>query len=197
MHQLKYFAIDIAGRRASVDEKIRSILEIHYKGDINLVTEADKMSENIIIEAIRRNFPDHGSCRKSLRRFSTDRPALDNRSLTAPPITLMAILFSVFHRLEKGGVDNIGGIYDPTRKDTFVAVRGRGAYLNGKILAVSKTPDLNRSLLATGSLMTSESKENNLNYFAVMAKEVQLSGGRSRTLDIAYVACGRFDGFWN
>lgn len=92
----------------------------------------------------------------------------------------------------------MGVIFDPTRRDTFVAVRGEGAYLNGKRLAVSKTTDLNRSLLATGfPYDIRESAENNLNHFNAMAKEVQaIRRAGAAALDLAYLAAGRFDGFW-
>lgn len=201
MQQLKDFAVDLAhDAGALLMKKFAQSLEIHYKGDINLVTEADKMSENLIIDAIRQNFPDHGI-------LSEESPAiLDGSSYRwiIDPLdgtTNYAHGYPVFCvsiALEKEGEIILGVIYDPTRQDTFVAERGKGAYLNGKRLAVSATPDLNRSLLATGfPYDIRQSKENNLNYFNVMAKEVQaIRRAGAAALDIAYVAAGRFDGFW-
>ncbi len=201
MQKMKDFAVNLAQEAgALLMKKFDQSLEIHYKGDINLVTEADKMSENLIIAAIRQNFPDHGI-------LSEESPAiLDGSSMRwiIDPLdgtTNYAHGYPVFcvsMALEKDGRIILGVIYDPTRQDTFVAVRGKGAYLNGKRLAVSATPDLNRSLLATGfPYDIRESKENNLNYFNVMAKEVQaIRRAGAAALDIAYVAAGRFDGFW-
>ncbi|PKN05340.1 MAG: inositol monophosphatase [Deltaproteobacteria bacterium HGW-Deltaproteobacteria-9] len=201
MQQLKDFAENLAREAgALLMEKFAQSLEIHYKGDINLVTEADKMSENLIIAAIRQNFPDHGI-------LSEESPAiLDGSSLRwiIDPLdgtTNYAHGYPVFCvsiALEKEGEIILGVVYDPTRKDSFVAERGKGAYLNGKRLAVSETPDLNRSLLATGfPYDIRESQDNNLNYFAAMAKEVQaIRRAGAAALDIAYIAAGRFDGFW-
>ncbi len=201
MQQLKEFAVNLAQEAgALLMKKFAQSLEIHYKGDINLVTEADKMSENLIIAAIRQNFPDHGI-------LSEESPAiLDGSSFRwiIDPLdgtTNYAHGYPVFcvsMALEKEGEIILGVIYDPTRQDTFVAERGEGAYLNGKKLAVSATPDLNRSLLATGfPYDIRESKDNNLNYFAAMAKEVQaIRRAGAAALDIAYIAAGRFDGFW-
>ena len=197
MQQLKDFAVELAHKAgALLMEKFDQSLEIHYKGDINLVTEADKMSENLIIAAIRRNFPDHGI-------LSEESPAILDGSAMRWIIDPLDgttnyahgyPVFCVSIALEKDGVIILGVIYDPTRRDTFVAVRGEGAYLNGKRLAVSQTPDLNRSLLATGfPYDIRESKENNLNNFSVMAKEAQaIRRAGAAALDIAYVACRPF-----
>ncbi len=201
MQQLNDFAVNIAREAgALLMKKFAQSLEIHYKGDINLVTEADQMSENLIIAAIRQNFPDHGI-------LSEESPAiLDGSSYRwiIDPLdgtTNYAHGYPVFCvsiALEKEGERILGVVYDPTRKDTFVAERGKGAYLNGKRLAVSATPDLNHSLLATGfPYDIRESNDNNLNYFAAMAKEVQaIRRAGAAALDIAYIAAGRFDGFW-
>ena len=201
MQQLKDFAMNLAHQAgALLMKKFDQSMEIHYKGDINLVTEADKMSENLIIAAIRQNFPDHGI-------LSEESPAiLDGSSMRwiIDPLdgtTNYAHGYPVFCvsiGLEKEGRIILGVIYDPTRQDTFLAVRGSGAYLNGKRLAVSATLELTKSLLATGfPYDIRESKENNLNYFNVMAKSVQaIRRAGAAALDIAYVAAGRFDGFW-
>ena len=201
MLELKNFAVSLAHEAgALLIEKFDQSIEIHYKGDINLVTEADKMSENIIMAAIRQSFPEHGI-------LSEESPAiLDGSSLRwiIDPLdgtTNYAHGYPVFCvsiALEKNGTIILGVIYDPTRRDTFVAVRGEGAFLNGKKLAVSKVSALSRSLLATGfPYDIRESEENNLNYFNIMAKEVQaIRRAGAAALDIAYAAAGRFDGFW-
>ena len=92
----------------------------------------------------------------------------------------------------------LGVIYDPLRQDMFVAERGKGAYLNGKKLKVSKTTTLSRSLLATGFPYDIRvSKENNIKHFNLMAMEAQaIRRAGAAALDIAYLADGRFDGFW-
>jgi myo-inositol-1(or 4)-monophosphatase len=107
-------------------------------------------------------------------------------------------VFCVSIALEKDGIIILGAIYDPMREEMFIAVRGEGAYLNGKKLSVSPTRDISRSLLATGfPYDIRNSKENNLDYFNSMAKEAQaIRRAGAAALDITYVAAGRFDGFW-
>jgi myo-inositol-1(or 4)-monophosphatase len=201
MQQLKDFAVELAINAGELlMEKFNQSLEIHYKGDINLVTEADKVSENLIIAAIRQNFPDHGI-------LSEESPAILDGSAMRWIIDPLDgttnyahgyPVFCVSIALEKDGVIMLGVVHDPTRRDTFVAVRGEGAYLNSKRLAVSETPELTRSLLATGfPYDIRDSKENNLINFNMMAKEAQaVRRAGAAALDMAYVAAGRFDGFW-
>jgi myo-inositol-1(or 4)-monophosphatase len=201
MQQLKNFAVDLAHNAGVVlMEKFNRSIEVHYKGDINLVTEADKMSEDLIIAAIRKNFPDHGILSEESPAILTRAPLrwiidpLDGTTNYAHGYPV----FCVSIALEAEGVMKLGVIYDPTRQDTFVAVRGEGAYLNGKKIIVSPTLELTRSLLATGfPYDIRESAENNLGYFNLMAKEAQaIRRAGAAALDIAYVAAGRFDGFW-
>lgn len=201
MLQLKNFAVDLAHKAgALLIEKSKQLIEIHYKGDINLVTEADKMSEDLIITAIRQAFPDHGILSEESPAILEGAPMrwvidpLDGTTNYAHGYPVFCISMA----LEKEGQTILGVIYDPTRRDTFVAILGEGAFLNGKRLAVSKIPALSHSLLATGfPYDIRESKENNLNYFSMMAKKTQaIRRAGAAALDIAYVAAGRFDGFW-
>jgi myo-inositol-1(or 4)-monophosphatase len=100
--------------------------------------------------------------------------------------------------LENEGEIILGVVYDPMREEIFVAMRGEGAHLNGKKLAVSNCSDLSKSLLATGfPYDIRESKENNLDYFNSMAINVQaIRRAGAAALDLTYIAAGRFDGFW-
>lgn len=201
MLQWKIFAVDLA-RKAGVllKEKFSQKHDIHYKGEINLVTEADKMSDDLIITAIRQTFPDHGILSEEspaivgggkLRWIIDPLDGTTNYAHGYP-------VFCVSIALVQEGAIVLGVIYDPLREEMFVAVRGEGAFLNGKKMAVSPTRDISRSLLATGfPYDIRESKENNLDYFNVMAKEAQaIRRAGAAALDIAYVAAGRFDGFW-
>jgi myo-inositol-1(or 4)-monophosphatase len=107
-------------------------------------------------------------------------------------------VFCISIALENEGTIVLGVIYDPMREEMFAAVRGEGAYLNDKKLAVSRTDNISRSLLATGfPYDIRESKENNLDYFNSMAINVQaIRRAGAAALDLAYLAAGRFDGFW-
>ena len=201
MLQWKLFAVDLA-RKAGVllKERFNQKHEINYKGEINLVTEADKMSEDLIIVAISRSFPDHGILSEEspvitgagkLRWIIDPLDGTTNYAHGYP-------VFCVSIALENEGAIVLGVIYDPMREEMFVSVRGEGAYLNDKKLAVSSLKDISRSLLATGfPYDIRESKENNLDYFNAMAINVQaIRRAGAAALDLAYLAAGRFDGFW-
>jgi myo-inositol-1(or 4)-monophosphatase len=201
MKELKDFAINLAREAGTLlTGKFNSKHEIHYKGEINLVTEADKMSEDLIIAAINSSFPDHGilseespaqNLRAKLRWIIDPLDGTTNYAHGYP-------VFCVSIALENEGVIVLGVIYDPLRQDMFVAERGKGAYLNGKKLKVSATATLSRSLLATGFPYDIRvSKDNNINHFNLMAVEAQaIRRAGAAALDIAYLAAGRFDGFW-
>jgi myo-inositol-1(or 4)-monophosphatase len=201
MKELNDFAVNLARDAGNLlKEKFNSKHEVHYKGEINLVTEADKMSEDLIIAAINSSFPDHGilseesPAQNSSAKLRWIIDPLDGTTNYAHGYPV----FCVSIALENEGVIVLGVIYDPLREDMFVAVRGSGAYLNGKKLKVSPTATLSRSLLATGFPYDIRmSKDNNLNYFNLMAVEAQaIRRAGAAALDIAYLAAGRFDGFW-
>jgi myo-inositol-1(or 4)-monophosphatase len=201
MLQYKSFAVDLAKKSgALLKEKFSKTHNIHYKGEINLVTEADKLSEDLIIGEISRNFPDHGI-------LSEESPAItgagDWRWIIDPldGTTNYAHGYPVFCvsiALENKGEVIVGVVYDPMREEMFVAGQGEGAYLNGKKIAVSHCGNLSKSLLATGfPYDIRESKDNNLDYFNAMAIRVQaIRRAGAAALDLAYLAAGRFDGFW-
>ena len=201
MLQWKFFAVDLARKAgALLKEQFNQKHEINYKGDINLVTEADKMSEDLIIAAISRKFPDHGILSEEspmitgagkLRWIIDPLDGTTNYAHGYP-------VFCISIALENEGTIVLGVIYDPMREEMFAAVRGEGAYLNDKKLAVSRTDNISRSLLATGfPYDIRESKENNLDYFNSMAINVQaIRRAGAAALDLAYLAAGRFDGFW-
>ena len=174
--------------------------EVRYKGEINLVTEADLLSETLITERIRSSFPGHDILTEESpettngSRFRWIIDPLDgttNYSHGYP-------IFCTSIALEVGGEILLGAVYNPMLKELFVAEKGEGASLNGCRLSVSRTEDLNRGLLATGfPYDLREDRNNNMNYFkalAMCAQAVRRSG--SAALDLAYLAAGRFDGFW-
>ena len=174
--------------------------DIEFKGEINLVTEADRLSEELIMERIRKAFPDHDI-------MTEESPMIDNGSSfrwIIDPLdgtTNFAHGYPVFCvsiALEREGEVILGVIRNPMLRETFVAKRGGGAWMNGKTIKVSQTGDILRSLLATGfPYDIRESREDNIGYFTAMAKRAQaIRRAGSAALDLAYVAMGRFDGFW-
>lgn len=181
-------------------KRIDSVAWIEHKGDINLVTEMDVKSEELIKNKIRAAFPDH-----QIMAEESDIPKqeAEHRWIIDPldGTTNYAHGFPIFCvsiALEIKGVIEVGAVYDPSRDELFSSVRGGGAFLNGKKIGVSKTASLNESLLATGfPYDLRESKANNLDHWNKMlikAQAVRRAG--SAALDMCYAACGRFDGFW-
>ena len=181
-------------------EKLTRHNPVYYKGTIDLVTEADKMSEELILAKISRRYPEHGI----LSEESAVKNEQANMRWIIDPLdgtTNYAHgfpFFCVSIALAKEGVVDLGVIYDPIRDDLFTASRAGGAYLNGKKLHVSSVSDLSRSLLATGFPYDIRvSPDNNLNFFNAMATKAQaIRRAGAAALDLAYLAAGRFDGFW-
>lgn len=173
---------------------------IDYKGEINLVTEVDRMSEALLLEKIGHAFPDHdimteesdGVRRGSEYRWIVD--PLDGTTNYAHGFPL----FCVSMALERDGKVILGVIYNPMLDELFVAEKGTGAFLNDRRLTVSDTADLSRSLFATGFPYDIRvNPDNNINYFNDLALKVQaVRRAGSAALDLAYLAAGRFDGFW-
>ncbi|MEE9591309.1 MAG: inositol monophosphatase family protein [Thermodesulfobacteriota bacterium] len=173
---------------------------VQYKGDVDLVTEMDRMAEDTIVKRIKKGFPNHGILTEESKeevsssgyRWIID--PLDGTTNYAHgfPIFCISIAFE-----ENGGV-LLGVVYDPMLDELFMAEKGKGATLNERPITVSKTADLSSSLLATGfpyDIRTSA--KNNLDHFARFSLKAQaIRRAGSAALDLSYIACGRFDGFW-
>jgi myo-inositol-1(or 4)-monophosphatase len=174
--------------------------QVYYKGRINLVTDMDRRSEAAIVDFLHRRFPDYtilseegqGHAGKSEARWIVD--PLDGTTNYAHGFPI----FSVSIALEQRGEIRCGVVYDPSREEWFTALRGGGARLNEELIHVSDTDRITEALLATGfPYDVKESPENNLNHFRnfmMQAQAVRRPGVAS--IDLAYVAAGRVDGFW-
>lgn len=181
-------------------ERITGGREVAYKGEINLVTEMDRLSEKMVVDAILNVYPDHGILAEEETNIENGSgflwiiDPLDGTTNYAHGYPS----FSVSIGLERSGDVVVGVVYDPMMDELFSAIRGQGAFLNGKPIAVSKNDILIRSLLATGfPYDRAVSKENNLNYFNALimaSQEIRRSG--SASLDLCAVAAGRLDGYW-
>jgi len=181
-------------------ENLHGTREITYKGDINLATEMDVRSERAVVETLRASFPDHGIIAEEETYIQNESgftwiiDPLDGTTNYAHGYPC----FSVSIALEQEGVVVLGVVYDPMRGELFSAQKGQGAYLNGQLVRVSRADRLIHSLLATGFPYDRKvSEKNNMNYFhrlLMASQEVRRDG--SAALDLCYVACGRFDGFW-
>ncbi len=177
--------------------------DIHYKDEINIVTKADFESEEAIVQIIKSAFPGHAILAEESGEQKGDSGAADCTWVIDPldgttnfshgfPVYCVSIAY-----LERGA-PVIAGVYDPTRDELFYAVRGKGSLLNGAKINVSAETELSRALLATGFPYDIKvSKDNNLDFFSAFATRAQaVRRAGSAALDLCYVACGRFDGFW-
>jgi myo-inositol-1(or 4)-monophosphatase len=189
-----------AAGRLLVDELSRA-RRIAYKGSpTNLVTEMDQRAEALILERLRGAFPDDATLAeeqgatagRSDRRWIVD--PLDGTTNYAHGLPIFAVSIA----LQAAGRLVLGVVYDPTRDEMFVAEHGGGAALNDTAIHVSSTPTVGESLLVTGfPYNIRETADTNLAEYAafsVRARAVRRLG--SAVIDLAYVACGRFDGFW-
>jgi myo-inositol-1(or 4)-monophosphatase len=174
---------------------------VSFKGmPTNLVTEMDARVERLVSDALQAAFPDdamlgeEGGARAgtSGRRWIVD--PLDGTTNYAHGLPVFAVSIA----LEVGGHVMLGVVYDPNRDELFVAERGDGSWLGDRRLAVSATPTLNESLIATGfPYNVRETADNTAREFAAFtlrAQGVRRMG--SAVIYLAYVAAGRIDGYW-
>ena len=174
-------------------------VKIEYKGDADLVTEADRSSEKLILERIRARWPEHEVIGEEGARIETGGDyrwyvdPLDGTTNFAHGFPVFCVSLGLTFR----GTRKAAVLYDPTRDELFSAELGKGAFLNGKKIEVSKTDKLAQSLVATG--FPSHKRHKNPNIFFYHQLTLRTHGVRragSAALDLANVACGRFDGFW-
>jgi len=174
-------------------------VKIEYKGDVDLVTVADRASEKLIVERVRAAWPTHdivgeeGTRQESGAEYRWYIDPLDGTTNFAHGYPV----FCVSMGLERRGEMVAGVLYDPTRNELFAAEKGRGAFLNGAPIHVSQTKLLCESLLATGFPSHKRHKNPNIHFYhqiTLHSHGVRRAG--SAALDLANVACGRYDGFW-
>jgi len=175
-------------------------LHVDHKGAIDLVSEADHRSEQFLLSYIRQRFPaDRIVAEESGELTGTSDHAwyIDPLDGTVNYVHGLPI-YSVSIAYAEGADLRLGVVYDPMRDECFSAESGAGAWLNGQPIHPSPTPDLDQALLVTGfpyDIRTNP--DNNLDHythFALHSQGVRRLG--SAALDLCYVACGRFDGFW-
>lgn len=197
------FAIETARDAGRVLlEKFGRIETVTKKGDINLVTEADLASEALIVERIKSHFPRHAILAEEAGNAVVTGENGGHKWIIDPldGTTNYAHgypCFCVTIALEHEGEIVLGVTYDPTRDELFTAEKGRGATLNGKPIRVSRTDELGNALLVTGfpyDIKHREQFARHLTEFLLSSRGVRRDG--SAAIDLAYVACGRFDGFW-
>ncbi|CAG0966794.1 myo-inositol-1(or 4)-monophosphatase [Geobacteraceae bacterium] len=181
-------------------ERLWSEHDIRFKGEIDLVTEVDRACEDLIVATIRGAHPGHGILAEegtrdagiSRHRWIVD--PLDGTTNYAHGFPW----FCVSIALEIDGEVRLGVIYHPVMDELFTAVKGEGAFVNGRPIRVSGRHPLKQCLLATGFPYdrTRDNENNFANFFNFQfaARAVRRAGAAA--LDLAYVAAGRLDGYW-
>lgn len=173
---------------------------VDHKGEVDLVTDVDRRSERMIVEAIRSHRPDDPILAEEEASREGNGPLrwivdpLDGTTNYAHGYPCFCVSIAV----EKESEIVLGAIYNPILDEMFAASKGGGATLNGMKLNISRTERLTDSLLATGfPYDIRRSRVNNLDHFANFALRAQaIRRAGSAALDLCYVAAGRFDGFW-
>lgn len=200
-NQHLHIAVEAALKAGSYQRhRFASPVSIELKGDKDLVTEVDRESERLIVDHLQSSFPDHailaeeGSCRQtgsSLRWVIDPVDGTTNFAHSFP-------WFCVSIALEAEGELVAGVIYNPIYDELFTAAKGEGAFLNGRRLRVSGNSPLRESLLGTGfPYDCAQDPVNNFDNFMAFqraARGIRRAGAAA--LDLAAVAAGRLDGFW-
>jgi len=193
-------AIDIAREAgALVSNFAERRIPFELKGDFDLVTEADRASEALIVERLQSHFPSHtiigeeGGQRDRQGEYCWYVDPVDGTTNFAHGFPA----FNVTLGLERNGEMISGVVFDPTRNEMFAAEKGGGAYLNGHRIHVSRAKTVADSLVATGFPSRKRHENINIHFYyqlAMVSHGVRRAGAAA--LDLAYVASGRLDGFW-
>ena len=180
-------------------QHFRQPMEITYKRRSDLLTEADRKSEALIVERLRSNFPDHaivaeeGSGHKTPSDYCWYVDPLDGTTNFAHGFPVFGVSLGLACR----GEVVAGVVFDPTRQELFTAERGAGAFLNGERLHVSNNGALTQCLVATGFPPFATNHDLNVQlYFRFTQLTHGIRRAGSAALDLCCVAAGRFDGFW-
>lgn len=195
------FATDLAYRAGAL---LRAGLEqdrgVELKGQSNLVTDIDRASEALLVDALRDRYPEHrilaeeGSNADGDGAYTWLIDPLDGTNNYAHGFPFFCVSLGLLYDDEPV----LGVIYDPIRHELFSGVRGAGARCNGRRLQVSSTPTLDAAMLTTGFPYNRFTQpDNNLTEFSrilLQAQDVRRPG--SAALDLCYVAAGRTDGHW-
>jgi myo-inositol-1(or 4)-monophosphatase len=193
---------------ARLREFLAQGVETEYKGDVDLVTVADRTVEKLIRTRLGEVFPNHGIYGEEGTRERLDQQyrwyvdPLDGTTNFAHGVPHFCVSMGLEQRAsdsapEQDGMIVAGVIYNPMLDELFTAERGKGARLNGRPIHVSQVPGLAESLVATGFPSRKRHDSPNIHFyqeFTLRSHGVRRAG--SAALDLAYVACGRFEAFW-
>jgi myo-inositol-1(or 4)-monophosphatase len=178
---------------------LQNIEEKGVAGD--LVTEADKLSETAILKILNQEFPDHSILAEESGHLGNNESnylwaidPLDGTTNYAHSYPVVAVSIGLLIN----GIPQVGVVYNPLRKELFTGAKGLGVNLNNQPISVSKTRELDQSLLVTGFAydrrVTEDNNYGEFCYLTHLTQGVRRSG--SAASDLADVACGRLDGYW-
>ncbi len=206
MHPMLGIAVTAARRAGAIINRAArdlDLLSVTRKRHNDFVTEVDKAAEAAVIEILHRAYPDHailaeesgarsGQAGESEYTWIID--PLDGTTNFIHGFPQYAVSIGLRHK----GVLAQGVVYDPTKNELFTATRGRGAYLNERRMRVSKRSQLNEALIGTGFPFRdfADLDEYMAMFRELTARTAGLRRAGAAALDIAYVAAGRLDGFW-
>jgi myo-inositol-1(or 4)-monophosphatase len=206
LHQFLAAAIDAARRGAEELERWRAKFSVREKSRADLVTDADHASQMVVKEALLAAFPHHhflGEEDAAGKHIEETRPSGDAPVWVVDPLDGTSNYvhdvpaYCVSIGLWADGQPMVGVIHDPRMNEVFSAARGLGAFLNGKPIRVSSVHTLYEGLVSTG--FPADYQKQLRNYAAwgkVMVHAQSLRRTGSTALNLAYVAAGRFDGYW-
>jgi myo-inositol-1(or 4)-monophosphatase len=177
--------------------------QISYKGEVDLVTEADRRSEAAIVSKLRCHFPKHtivaeeGGGQESDSEYRWYVDPLDGTTNFAHSYPCFCVSIGLAQGTAERNDPLVGVVFNPVNGELFTAVKGEGAFLHQKKIRVSAVPRLSASLLSTGFPVQKRTQNANIHYywdFTMRSHGVRRDG--SAALDLCGVACGRFEGFW-
>jgi myo-inositol-1(or 4)-monophosphatase len=176
-------------------------LQVSSKGPGDFVSSADKRTEKIIIEELQKAYPEYGIITEE--RGIINEANIKNRWIIDPIDGTMNFLngipqFAISVGYEENNEIKCGVIFNPITNEMFCAEKGNGAFLNNSRIRVSNKKKLNDSLLVTGGPKSTSKIKNKIfsEYINVSNNVSNVRKFGSAALDMAYVACGRFDGYW-
>lgn len=172
--------------------------QVDLKGRGNLVTEVDRLAEKAILESIRSQFPDHAIVAEESGEHGKGAEyvwyvdPLDGTTNYAHGFPIFAVSVG----LVRNGQPIVGVVFAPALRELFTATWGGGTWLNGRPVRVSTAPNLEQSLVATGFYPPVQDLHNVDEFVHMLQNSQAVRRPGAASMDLAYVACGRFDGYW-
>ena len=204
--------IEIAKKAGQLTLEMASEKEVREKAPNDWVTNVDEASEKLIIEEIKKHFPDHGIlAEESANNLDFGKyeyiwiiDPIDGTKNYTRDLPIYGISIALLHNTNFENSKNyqfisgeleVGVVHIPKLNETFSAEKGKGAFLNGSKIKVSDRKDITCSLMGTG-FPTIDKERSMLYYNTAVKASAGIRRMGAASIDLCFVACGRFDGFW-